>query len=135
MVPNVPHRSRLRFERVDASRTPDGHCRVTVVLEWNDTRHTAEVDGFDTAQGRINAAARATLDAALAIADAPPLSLVGVKAVRAFDGWVVVARVTAEREGEPLRLLGAAPCEAEADLPAATARAILDATNRILRPR
>ena len=58
--------------------------------------------------------------------------LLGVKAVRAFDGWVVVVRLYAEVEGRTVRLLGAASCESEAGLAKGAAIAVLDATNRVL---
>ena len=58
--------------------------------------------------------------------------LLGVKAVRAFDGWVVVVRVYAEVEGRTVRLLGAASCESEEGLGQGAAIAVLDATNRVL---
>ena len=60
------------------------------------------------------------------------LELLGVKAVRAFDGWVVVARLGALVGERSLKLLGAASCEDEAALPRAAALAVLDGTNRVL---
>ena len=59
------------------------------------------------------------------------LQLVGVKAVRAFDGWVVIARLSGEGP-KSQRLLGAAPCETDEELPHAAVQAVLDATNRVL---
>jgi hypothetical protein len=60
---------------------------------------------------------------------------VGVKAVRAFDGWVVVTRINGSKDEERYRLLGAAPCEAEDDLPGAAVKAVLNASNRVLEQR
>jgi hypothetical protein len=60
------------------------------------------------------------------------LEVAGVKAFRAFDGWVVVARLHGTRGTERLRLLGAAPCETEEDLPGAAVKAVLNASNRVL---
>ena len=58
--------------------------------------------------------------------------LVGVKAVRAFDGWVVVVRLNAEAGGKRLQLLGSASCEGEDELIRCAVLAVLDATNRVL---
>jgi hypothetical protein len=51
--------------------------------------------------------------------------------VRAFDGWVVIAQLSGEAV-ESHRLLGAAPCETEEELPRAAVQAVLDATNRVM---
>lgn len=128
-------RSRLRFASLDTDATPDGRCRVSIGLEWADTVHEASADGFDTQHGRIQAASEATLEAALEAAPGPlTVDIVGVKAVRAFDGWVVVARLNGESPQGRSRLLGAAPCEDEEALPNATVMAVLDALNRVLEP-
>jgi hypothetical protein len=93
----------------------------------------ASSEGLETHHGRVRASAAATLDAAVAAAGKHiHLELIGVKAVRAFDGWVVVVRVTGETGGKSLRLLGSASCEDEGGLTRAAAQSILDATNRLL---
>ena len=56
----------------------------------------------------------------------------GVKAVRAFDGWVVVTRINGRAGADNYRLLGAAPCEEEHDLPGAAVKAVLNASNRVM---
>jgi hypothetical protein len=126
-------RRRLRFDSVVNETTPDGHCRVTVRLEWYDRMYESEVDGLQTHHGLLRAAASAALTSALQAAG-PRLhaELAGVKAVRAFDGWVVVVRLKGQSGNEPLTLLGASSCEEETELPRATVQAVLDATNRVL---
>ena len=57
--------------------------------------------------------------------------LVGVKAVRAFDAWVVIASVRATAQGRDYRLIGAKACD-EDDLTRGAAIAVLDALNRVL---
>ena len=75
----------------------------------------------------------AALEAALLAADGSVrLDMVGVKAVRAFDGWVVVTRLNGGVDGEVHQLLGAAPCETEAELVQAAVQAVLDASNRVM---
>lgn len=106
---------------------------MRVRLEWYGRHHETEHEGLGTHQGRLQAAAAATLGAALSAAGKRMHSeLLGVKAVRAFDGWVVVVRLNAEVEGKTVRLLGAASCESEEDLGQGAAIAVLDATNRVL---
>lgn len=126
-------RERLRFEDVLHSSAPDGRCRIGVRLEWCGRTHQASVEGVETQHGRVRAAAGATLEATLAAAGKRVhLELVGVKAVRAFDGWVVVVRLQGEAEGKKYRLLGSASCEGDDLLTRASAHAVLDATNRLL---
>lgn len=139
-------RSRLRFESLDHVVTPDGSGRVSVRLEWGGQTYEGSVPCLETLQGVIKAASQAALAATLASSAAigsngdrrpEPLALevVGVKAVRAFDGWVVVTRINGTAGEDRYRLLGAAPCEAEEDLPAAAVKAVLNASNRVMEHR
>jgi hypothetical protein len=133
-------RSRLRFDSLEQVTTPDGSGRVAVRLEWHGDMFEGEVPCLQTQQGILRAAAQSTVVATLASThDAGStniqLDVVGVKAVRAFDGWVVVARINGTAGSETYRLLGAAPCEREEDLPAAAVKAVLNASNRILEQR
>ncbi len=124
--------SRVRFEAIDCETTRGGSCNVTVRLAWNGETFRATEAGLETQQGIIKAATRAALSATLSAADDQlQLHIIGVKAVRAFDGWVVIARLSGEA-AESHGLLGAAPCETEEELPRAAVQAVLDATNRVL---
>jgi hypothetical protein len=127
-------RSRLRFDRLDHTTTPDGSGRVSVRLEWGGQTFEGTVPCLETQQGIIQAASQATMRAALASRNGHGLALEvgGVKAVKAFDGWVVVTRLNGTRGDEKMRLLGAAPCEGEDDLPNAAVKAVLNASNRVL---
>lgn len=125
-------RSRLRFESLDCEATRGGSCDVTVHLEWNGDTYRATEAGLETRQGIIKAATQAALSAALSAAsNEVHLQLVGVKAVRAFDGWVVIVRLSGEGP-KYQRLLGAVPCETEEELPRTAVQAVLAATNRVL---
>ncbi len=133
-------RSRVRFDALDHVTTPDGSGRVSVRLEWAGDAFEGTVSCLETQQGVLKAASEAALIATLASTDvigATPLELevVGVKAVRAFDGWVVVTRINGSCGPDPHRLLGAAPCEREEDLPAAAVKAVLNACNRVIEQR
>jgi hypothetical protein len=131
-------RSRLRFDRLDHTTTPDGSGRVSVRLEWGGQIYEGTVPCLETQQGVIQAASQATLHATLASrpgngnGHSLALEVGGVKAVKAFDGWVVVTRLNGSRGEERMRLLGAAPCEGEDDLPQAAVKAVLNASNRVM---
>ena len=120
---NVPTRpARLRFDSLEQVTTPDGSGRVAVRLEWRGDMFEGEVPCLQTQQGILRAAAQSTVAATIASTRGDTgtkiqLEVVGVKAVRAFDGWVVVTRINGTAAGETYRLLGAAPCEREEDLP------------------
>ena len=133
-------RSRLRFDSLEHVTTPDGSGRVSVRLEWAGESYEGTVSCLETQQGVLKAASEAaliaTIQSSVAMHDAPiDLEVVGVKAVRAFDGWVVVTRVNGQSNGDSLRLLGAAPCEKEDDLPGAAVKAVLNASNRVIEAR
>jgi hypothetical protein len=133
-------RARLRFDSLEQVTTPDGSGRVAVRLEWRGDMFEGEVPCLQTQQGILRAAAQATVAATLAWTRGGSgakieLEVVGVKGVRAFDGWVVVTRINGSAGSESYRLLGAAPCEREEDLPGAAVKAVLNASNRILEQR
>lgn len=133
-------RARLRFDSLEQVTTPDGSGRVAVRLEWRGDMFEGEVPCLQTQQGILRAAAQSTVAATVASTRGEngtkiQLEVVGVKAVRAFDGWVVVARINGAAGNEVYRLLGAAPCEQEEDLPGAAVKAVLNASNRILEQR
>lgn len=133
-------RSRLRFDSLEHVTTPDGSGRVSVRLEWAGQFYEGTVSCLETQQGVLKAASQAALSATLAcgetVASSPiDLEVVGVKAVRAFDGWVVVTRINGRAGADSYRLLGAAPCEQEEDLPGAAVKAVLNASNRVMEQR
>ncbi len=133
-------RARLKFDTLEHVTMPDGSGRVSVRLERAGDFYEGTVACLETQQGVIKAASQAALQATLASTgevseSGVSLEVVGVKAVRAFDGWVVVTRVNGSADDETCRLLGAAPCEVEDDLPEAAVKAVLDASNRVLEQR
>jgi hypothetical protein len=102
-------------------------------MEWTEGRtYLGEAEGTQTKQGELQAAASATVNAAAsAVEGRVKLELRGVKAVRAFDAWVIVACVTAQAKGLNLRLLGVSPSSGS-DTSRGAVLAVLDATNRVL---
>ena len=89
--------------------------------------------GVATREGDLRMGANASLATIRALAgDAVEAELVGVKAVRAFDAWVVIASVRAQALGRDYRLLGAKAVDDQADLTRGAAIAVLDSLNRVL---
>jgi len=126
-------RQRLRFEGLTHESNPAGRCIVGVTLEWCGHTHQGRAEGLETLQGRIKASSLAMLNAVMGAASRRMhLELLGVKAVRAFDGWVVITSLQAEAVGKSYRLLGSASCERDEELLRAAALAVLDASNRVL---
>jgi hypothetical protein len=123
----------LKFEELAHEAAPDGQCHISVRLEWCGRMLEGTATSLETHQGRIRASAEAALKAAAGASEGrASFDLVGVKSVRAFDGWVVVARINGEAGGQAYRLLGSASCEDEDKLSHTAAIAVLDATNRLL---
>lgn len=134
MDPDDRDRQRLRFQDFQLHVFPDGRCRAEVALEWigDDLIH-GEADGTQTMQGTLRAAALACMKAAQAATDEGLLlELRGVKAVRAFDAWVVIVSVQGDSAEGTYRLLGAATCPDDASIARSSVHAVLDATNRVL---
>lgn len=133
--PGEAPRHRLRFDELTHQTEPDGQCRIAVGFEWRGRSFQGTAHALETLQGRVRGSAEAALAAArVAGGDRLRLTLIGVKAVRAFDGWVLVVRIVAEVDGKSVSLLGASSTEEEATLERASAQAVLDATNRVLEP-
>jgi hypothetical protein len=135
---------RIRFRALDVRRAPSGRARATVTLQRIDGRiveGAADADAGVT--GDLRAAAAATLAALAHAHDARrPLTLLGVKSVRAFDRHVVLVQLgtvaaPAAGDTEPTGASTGAPtlvgsAFADDDLMRATVLAVLNASNRVL---
>ena len=124
--------SRLVVEQVDHAVQPDGYGVARVVLEHGDQRHLGEARGVLTREGDLRCGADAAL-AAIAAATGGDLrlTLVGIKAVRAFDDWIVVSSIEARGAERSHRLLGARAAGPDGMVHAAVL-SVLDAVNRIV---
>ena len=133
MTSSDEKRERLRFESLEYEESPNGRCRARVTLEWaGNIRFEGASDGTATLEGGLRAGAEATLQAAgEAAGEELTLALRGVKAVRAFDAWLVVVSVLGTSDADTYRLLGSYPCPDD-DTVRGAAMAVLDATNRVL---
>lgn len=123
---------RLRIARVDYQPGSDGRGDVRVVLEFDGRQSSGVGRGLMTREGDLRMGAEATLQAVAASTDDQlDPDLVGIKAVRAFDSWLVIVSVEVNDDGRRLRLLGAETAEKD-DLARGAVLAVLDALNRIL---
>ncbi|MEQ9570326.1 MAG: hypothetical protein RLN75_09070 [Longimicrobiales bacterium] len=130
--PPLTESPRLRIARVDYRPGADGRGDVEVALEHGGRRWTGTGRGLMTREGDLRMGAEATLAAVDAATDEsfrPVLG--GVKALRAFDSWLVIVSVEVDDAGRHLRLLGAEAAESD-NLVRGAVLAVLDALNRVL---
>lgn len=123
---------RLRLLKVERVPSPDGYARVRVALEWGGQRHVGEAQGVLTREGDLRTGADATLKAvASATGGRLRFGLIGIKAVRAFDSWIVICSVEARGGERHWKLIGARSTDAD-DMVRGATTAILDALNRVV---
>ena len=120
---------RVRFVAASAERLPGSRVLVSVEVGFDDRSHVAEAEGIGTETIEIRMAAVATLEAIRELTDTPPFRLVGVKLMHAFDAEVILVALR-DPESEGSRYIGAVPVRTTHV--AATATAVMDATNRVL---
>jgi hypothetical protein len=124
---------RLRLESVRFERTPSGHCSATVELKTEDgSRLLGMAEGSASALGELRLTADAALRAIRAFLPSTiRLEILGVKPLRVFDANIVIVAVDISGEGRPPgKLLGSDL--ADTDPIRATAKAVLNATNRLV---
>lgn len=126
-------RGRLRFSEFEFDCAPDGSCVASIVLEWEaGERFRGWAEGTQTPQGELRCGATAAVAAAnKASGGAITFSLAGVKAVRAFDSWVIIVAIRGKEEDQDHQLIGAYATPNDQSARAA-AMSVLDATNRVL---
>lgn len=130
--PTMERRERLRFDDFNYEVFANGQCLATLSLELQGDRYQGASEGTHTLEGRLRVGALAAVQAAeAATANRIELELLGVKAVRAFDQWIVIVSIRGRSGDHSYRLLGSFATD-EADAARGAAMAVLDATNRIL---
>lgn len=121
---------RVRFRDAILTRPRVGIAAVRIGLEWNDQVYEGVAEGEGGLPLELRVCARATLRALESVlADRLRFELVGVKSIRIFDHDFVAVLLRCP-DAPDRRLIGVSL--SSADLPAATARAVLNATNRLL---
>ncbi len=130
---SVP-RERVKLVEAQLKHAADTRVQAEIALEWK----AVEYRGKATAVGRgaidLRVCAEATLNALHdLLGGRMNFRLIGVKSVKAFDDSVAIVAlgVVDPETGGDRRLIGTAP-STEGGLPQGVARAVLNATNRVL---
>ena len=127
-------RERLRLAGLTYKPLPEGGRLIVVELEWDDQVFRGEAIGTGTLEGDLRASGEAAARAAqAATGNKVSLALLGIKAVRAFDGRVIIAAVEVRTGGRPIKLMGAQVLS-EGELPPAGVLTVLGAVNRVILP-
>lgn len=126
-------RERLRFAEFEYDCAPDGSCVASIVLEWEaGERYRGWAEGTQTPQGELRCGASAAVAAASkAGGESIEFTLVGVKAVRAFDSWVIIVAIRGKAGDRDHQLIGAYATPNDQSARAA-AMSVLNATSRVL---
>jgi len=135
-TPWEENRPRERVRLVDAQLThgADDRSQAEVALEWRAVEYRGRASAIGHGMIDLRVCAEATLDALhQLLAGRMSFRLIGVKSVKAFDDAVaIVALGVHDTEiNENRRLIGTAMAP-EGNLPTGVARAVLNATNRVL---
>lgn len=127
---------RSRVKLVDAQLThgADTRTQAEIALEWKAVEYRGRANGVGHGAMELRVCAEATLDALHQLLGGQlSFRLVGVKSVKAFDGTVAIVALSAsdpDGAGDK-RLIGTAPA-VSGNIPQGVARAVLNATNRVL---
>ncbi|NIR45198.1 MAG: hypothetical protein GWN99_12510 [Gemmatimonadetes bacterium] len=127
-------RERVRLVDAQLAHSADTRTQAEIALEWR----AVEYRGVATAHGHgaidLRVCAQATLDALhKLLGGRMSFRLIGVKAVKAFDDSVAIVAlgVVDPETGGDRRLIGTAPAS-DGSISHGVARAVLNATNRVL---
>lgn len=132
MASQPPSGGRLRVARIERVPSPNGHARVRIVLEGPEHSWEGSAEGVLTREGGLRTGAEATLQAVTkATGERLRLSLVGIKAVRAFDSWIVISSIDARAPEHDYKLIGARTAESD-DMVRGAVLSVLDALNRVI---
>ncbi len=124
--------ARIRFKTLQLRELPDSRCAAQVVLAWHPgSEFVGTAEGVHSDVGRLRCAAEATARALeLAVDSRVTLELLGVTTIKAFDAVIVVVSLASRHTEHKQHVVGSAVTTE--DLPIATVRAVLNATNRLL---
>ncbi len=127
-------RERVKLVEAQLAHGADTRAQAEVALEWRAVEYRGKATSVGQGAIDLRVCALATLDALhQVLAGRISFRLVGVKSVRAFDDSVaIVALGTQDPDtGEQRRLIGTALAHG-GNVPQGVARAVLNATNRVL---
>jgi hypothetical protein len=127
-------RERVKLIEAKLTRTADDHSQADVTLEWRAVEYRGKASAVGHGVIDLRVCAEATLDALQQVMSGRmSFRLVGSKSVKAFDDAVAIVALAVHdaESGESRRLIGTALAP-EGNLPQGVARAVLNATNRVL---
>jgi len=124
--------ARLKFDKID-HRADDGKHWVEVTLSFNGRAVTGRSPATEVGEGRegVRRTAMATLQAIEYFVESQfTCELQEVDRVKALGKELVVLLINLDFEGRRIQLFGS--CRIAEDVPSASAKAALDATNRYI---
>ena len=127
-------RERVKLVEAQLFHGADTKAQAEVCLEWKAVEYCGKAEGVGQSTIDLRVCAEATLDALhQLLAGRMHFRLIGVKSVRAFDDSVAIVAVGVHDPeiSEGRRLIGTAMAP-EGYMPTGVARAVLNATNRVL---
>jgi hypothetical protein len=127
-------RERVRLVESKLAHTADDHAQAEVTLEWRAVEYRGKATAVGHGAIDLRVCAEAAIDALQQLLSGRMnFRLIGSKSVKAFDDSVAIVAlgVHDSETGETRRLIGTALAP-EGDIPQGTARAVLNATNRVL---
>ena len=129
-----PKRERVKLVNAQLAHSADTKANAEVALEWRAVEYRGKATEHGHGAIELRVCAQATLDALdKLLSGRMRFRLIGVKAVKAFDDSVAIVALGCidPETGGDRRLIGTAPA-AEGNIPIGVARAVLNATNRVL---
>lgn len=130
-----PPRARVKLVDAQLTHGADTRTQAEIALEWKAVEYRGKATGVGHGTMELRVCAEATLDALHQLLGGRiGFRLIGVKSVKAFDDTVAIVALSAadpDSGGGDRRLIGTAPATS-GNLPQGVARAVLNATNRLL---
>jgi metal-dependent HD superfamily phosphatase/phosphodiesterase len=129
-----PQRERVKLVEAQLTHAADTRAQAEVALEWRAVEYRGKATGVGHGPIDLRVCAQATLDALhQLLGGRVSFRLIGVRSVKAFDDSVAIVALGAHdaETQENRRLIGTAMAP-EGDLSLGVARAVLNATNRVL---
>jgi hypothetical protein len=127
-------RERVRLVDAQLAHGADTRALAEIALEWKAVEYRGRAEAHGRGAVDLRVCAEATLDALHKMLGGQiSFRLIGVKSVKAFDDSVAIVAlgVVDPETGGDRRLIGTAPSQ-EGGVPQGVARAVLNATNRVL---
>jgi hypothetical protein len=127
-------RERVKLVQAQLAHGADTRAHAEIALEWRAVEYRGKADAHGRGTIDLRVCAEATLDALhKLLGGRMSFRLIGVKSVKAFDDSVAIVAlgVVDPETGGDRRLIGTAP-STEGGVPQGVARAVLNATNRVL---